>query len=187
MGKARILVAGTAALALIAFIVGCGGDSSTGEPASKPDRIYPWVHGATREFLIDGGDNAVQTFGPEASDAEREKASRVIQIWMRARVAEDWKTDCRYLSTFYVQRLVKDASGVTQGKATSCTQALEYFGDNASGTSGNTLTGPIASLLVRGKRAYAQWHGPEEDWVLPLRKEDGQWKVDIAAPLERTK
>jgi hypothetical protein len=186
MGKAGTLVAGLM-VALVVLTAGCGSGSSTDESASEPDRIYPWVHGTTREFLIDGGDNAVQTFGSEASDAEREEASRVIQVWMRARVAEDWKTDCQYLSALYVQLLVKDAKQVTQGKVTNCIQALEYFGDDASGTSGNTLMGPIDSLLVRGKRAYAQWHGPEEDWVLPMRRESGQWRVDIAGPVARTK
>jgi hypothetical protein len=184
MGKAG--VAWGIAMLLLSVLYGCGGSSGDGGTGTEPERIYPWVQGPSREFLIPDGDNAVQTFGPEASAADREAASRVIHAWMRARVAEDWGADCSFFSEPYIRALVKDANTVSNGKVTNCPQALDYFGEQASGTSGNTLMGPIDSLLVRGNRAFAQWHGPEEDWILPLRKEGGQWKVDIASPLERT-
>jgi hypothetical protein len=184
MGKGGSSAGLFALLLLVVLAGGCG--SSGDEAETAPQRIYPRVHGPSREFLIPGGDNIVQFFGREAP-AERKEASRVIHAWMRARVAEDWKADCRYLSAVYSRSLVNDARQVSQGKATSCPQALEFFGHEASGTSGNTLTGPIDSFRVRGVRAYAQWHGPEEDWILPLRNEAGQWKIEAASPLGRTK
>lgn len=178
-------------IALVVLAVGCGGDASTGGGTDgtdgEPERLYPSVHGPSREFLIPDGDNLVQAFGDEASPGERAKASQVVQAWMRARVAEDWAEDCKYFSRVYSTALVKDANEVTEGRVKSCPAALDYFGPDASGTSGNTLTGPIDSLRVKGARAYAQWHGPEEDWVLSMRIEGGVWKVDIAGPLERTK
>jgi hypothetical protein len=191
MGKAgRWFVVCLAILAIALLAAGCGGDSGTGsgETAAKPKRLYPRVHGPSREFLIPGGDNLVQFFGHEATPAEREAASRVIHLWMRARVSEDWVSDCKYLSRFYKRVIVKDGRSVTNGKATTCPQALEFFGDNASGTSGNTLTGPIDSLRIRGLRGYAQYHGPNGiDWILPVRVEGGRFWVDIASPLERTR
>jgi hypothetical protein len=175
-------------LVLLVFAGGCGGESETSSGETEAKRLYPRVHGPSREFLIPGGDNIVQFFGREASPAERERASRVIHAWMRARVAKDWATDCRYLAQVYANELISDSTQVSGGKATDCPQALKFFGTDASGTSGNTLTGPIDSLRVRGLRAYAQWHGPAEiDWILPLRKENSQWKVASASPLERTK
>jgi hypothetical protein len=186
MGKAGRLV-GVIALLLLAFS-GCGSDSDTGGDGTEPTVMYPRVHGPSREFLLADGDNAVQFFGKEATPAVRENASRVIHAWMRARVAEDWKADCRYLSAQYTKTLVEDANSVSGGKATNCVQTLAYFGDEASGTSGNTLTGPIDSLRFRGNRAFAQWHGPHQiDWVLPMRIEDGVWKVESASPIERNK
>jgi hypothetical protein len=188
---------GLALLALAVVAVGCGSDSSTaGSEETAGDEkevLYPRIKGPAREFIIPGGDNQVQFFGPEATPAEREKASKVIHAWMKARVAEDWRLDCKYLSRYYIKILVADANGVSEGKVKNCPQALEYFGDAASGTSGNTLTGPIDSLLIRKTReggiseleAFAQWHGPERDWVLPLRREEGIWRVDIASPLDR--
>jgi hypothetical protein len=176
-------------LALAASAIGCGGDSSSGaETESKPQRLYPRLHGPSREFLLPGGDNVVQFFGQEAPAAEREDVSRVIHAWMRARVAKDWAEDCKYLSRVYSRAIVNDARSVSEGKATNCPQALAFFGPQASGTSGNTLTGPIDSLRVRGVKAFAQWHGPNQiDWILPLRNEDGTWKVESASPAERTK
>jgi hypothetical protein len=182
-------IAGGAVLSLLLLAVaGCGDDSSSGAAGeTKPERLYPRVHGPSREFLIPGGDNIVQFFGQEASPAEREAASRVIHSWMKARVAKDWAADCKHLSHIYARSLMRDARQVSGGKAQTCPEALAFFGADASGTSGNTLTGPIDSLRVRGRRAYAQWHGPEEDWILPLRKENGIWGVESASPLARTK
>ena len=174
-------------LGLAILVLGCGDDASTGAEATKPERLYPRVHGPSREFLIPGGDNIVQFFGQEASPAEREAASKAVHAWMKARVAKDWSEDCKYLSRAYIKEITNDARFVSKGKATNCPQALAFFGPEASGTSGNTLTGPIDSLRVRAHRAYAQWHGPEEDWILPMREEGGEWKVENATPLERTK
>ena len=180
-------------IALIVLAVGCGDGASSGAEASdetsgKSERPYPSVHGPGREFLIPGGDNLVQTFGDEASSGERARASQVIQAWMKVRVAKNWATDCKYLSRGYSKALVKDAHEVSKGKVTNCPQALDYFGPDASGTSGNTLTGPIDSLRVKGPRAFAQWHGPQQiDWVLPMRIEGETWKVESASPIERTK
>jgi len=188
MGKLGGLAGGLLLIALVILAIGCGDDSSTGtDTESKPRRLYPRVHGPSREFLIPGGDNIVQFFGQETSPAEREAASRVVHAWMKARVAKDWAEDCKYLSHIYARTLMSDAFRVSEGKAKTCPQTLAFFGSQASGTSGNTLTGPIDSLRMRGLRAYAQWHGPEEDWILPMRKEDGRWKVESASPLERTK
>jgi hypothetical protein len=191
MGEKVKLWWGIALLALIVLPTGCGQDSSAGAQeetaAAKEQKWEPRVSGPSRGFLIRGGDNAIEFFGHEATPAERERASRVIHAWMRARVAKDWARDCKYLSRIYSRRLANDARGVTHGKATTCTQALRFFGDEASGTSGNTLTGPIDSLRVRGVRAFAQWHGPHRiDWILPLRNENGSWKVEAASPIERT-
>jgi hypothetical protein len=193
--KGRLLCLALLATAVVA--IGCGDDASTGaglEETTSEERLYPKITGPTREFLVEGGDNIVQTYGEEASAAEREKASRVIHAWMEARVAKDWATDCKYFGKEYRENLVEDANGVTKGRVKDCPSALEFFGAAASGTSGNTLTGPIDSLRVREAvegsgelNAFAQWHGPEHDWILPLTRENGVWRVTSASPLDRNK
>ncbi|HET8955954.1 MAG TPA: hypothetical protein VFN18_09885 [Solirubrobacterales bacterium] len=187
MGKAGGLAGVLAVVVVLGLLAGCGGGTETTSGETTPKRPYPRLHGPSREFLIPGGDNVVQFFGQEAPE-EREEVSRIIHAWMKARVAKEWAKDCKYLSKVYIRPLVKDAQLVSKGKATNCPQALAFFGPGASGTSGNTLTGPIDSLRVRGVRAFAQWHGPHQiDWVLPLRNEDGTWKIESASPVERTK
>src|SRR3954453_4022659 len=143
-------------LALLVTATGCGGDSSTGETTEKKDVFYPWVHGPLREFLVRGGGNLIRYYGREATAGYRETTSRMIHQWMRARAAEDWVADCSYFSRTYRKTLVSDAYGVTDGKVTSCPDALDFFGENASGDGVNTLTGPIDSLRVKGKIGYAQ-------------------------------
>lgn len=188
-------------LVLFAFVLGamgCGEDESTGsspEESADGKPIYPWVTGAAREFIVPGGDNLVQSFGDEGTAAEREEASEVIHFWMKARVAEDWPTLCSYMSRDYVKYLVGDAHTVSEGKVKTCPAALAFFGDKAVGAYGNVLTGPIDSLRVKRPEdveteweAWAQWHGPNgNDWVVPVKRNGGVWRVASASPVERLK
>jgi hypothetical protein len=191
MGEIRklLLLLGLAACGLGA-VAGCGGAEATGEPetAAKQERLYPWLEGPSREFLIRGGDNAIQTFGREATKAEREQASEVIQAWMKARAAQDWAKDCSYFSRKYIRILVaEDAVQVSKGRVKNCPQALAYFGHLASGTYKDNLTGPIDSLRVGEGHGYAQYHGNDgRDWVISVDREKGKWWVSIAAPIGRS-
>ena len=183
------------ALALLALALsGCGGGSGgPTEAAETESRLFPWIKGPTRQFLVPGGDNVVQTFGKEGTKAEREQASQVIEAWMRARAAQDWKKDCSYFSRLYRREITKDAHGVTDGKVKNCPQALAYFGHEASGDYVDNLDGPIVSLRVgvfKGQRhlGWAQYHGNDgKDWIVPMNKEAGRWKVGIATPIDRNK
>jgi hypothetical protein len=180
---------------LLVALGGCGGGSSDStEVAEKNEaRLYPWIKGPTREFLEPGGDNVVQTFGQEGTKAEREQASETINAWMRARAIQDWKKDCSYFSRAYWINITEDAHSVTDGKVKNCPQALAYFKHEASGDYVNNLSGPIISLRVgvfntQKKQGYAQYHGNDGmDWVVPVEKENGLWKVSIASPIERNK
>jgi|SRR5690348_3239901 len=173
---------------LTALASGCGGGSNSAAETTTRHRLYPWLKGPTREFLIRGDDNSVQIFGREATKAEREQASRVIQAWMKARASQNWKKDCSYLSRRYIHSLVpEDAEQVTHGRIKTCPQALAYFGHEASGSYKNNLTGPIDSLRVEEGRGYAQYHGNDgHDWILNVELENGRWLVAIASPIGRS-
>ena len=187
------------ALALVlALAAGCGSsDSSTvADTAAKP-RLYPWLKGPTREFLVPGGDNVVQVFGEEGTAKERAEATAVISAWLRAREAKDWVKDCSYFSRDYAKLIAEDAHSVTSGEVKeTCPAALAFFKGKASGNFVNTLTGAIDSLRVgegQGvagkmleKTAYAQYHGNDgKDWIVPLEFEGGEWNVAKASPLNR--
>jgi hypothetical protein len=182
-----LLACTTAALALL---VGCGGGDST-TSASKEKTvdwsIYP--PGPTRQFIVPGGDNAVQTFGWEGTPAERKQVSETIAAWMRARAVQDWAKDCSYFSSGYTKNITTDAHGVTNGRVKSCPEALAYFKHEASGDYVNNFKGTsVASLRVGEGHGYAQYHGNDgKDWIVPVEKNDGEWKVAIATPIDRLK
>lgn len=188
-----ILAAG---LCLGAMLGGCG-SGTTGDTTANGSRPYPWLKGPSREFLVPGGDNVVQTFGEEGTPGERAAASALIASWLSARAATNWKADCSYFSRGYARLLAADASNVTNGRTGGCPEALAFFGPNASGNYVNTLDGPIDSLRVGegqrvggefGEMAFAQYHGTDgRDWVVPLEREGGEWKVAKAAPIDRLK
>jgi hypothetical protein len=191
MGEIKKLLLLLALLALGAgAAVGCGGDEATGgqETAVKQERLYPWLKGPSREFLIRGGDNAVQTFGREATKAEREQASYIIHAWMRARAAQDWARDCSYFSKQQIHQLITtDAMVVSHGKVKNCAQGLAFFGHKASGSYKNTLAGPIDSLRVNGAQGFAQYHGNDgHDWVVTLEREGGKWWIAASSPVGRS-
>lgn len=177
-----------AMLSLALALTACGGGSDTGEAETSPERIYPWVEGPTRGFLVAGGDNAVQLFGHEATEGERTQASKLVGRWMRARAAKDHAEECVYLARAFASDLVGDAANVSEGKVKTCPQALAYFGTSAGGVNhfDDTTTGPIDSLRVEGGQAYAQYHGNDgHDYIVPMAREDGKWKVSTAAPFDR--
>jgi hypothetical protein len=194
MGGGPILRSAYVFILLVVVLSGCGGGSGGSTEAAETEaRLYPWLKGPTRQFLEPGGDNIVQTFGKEASKAEREQASETIEAWMRARAAQDWKKDCSYFGPGYRENITSDAHGVTQGKVKNCPQALAYFKHKASGTYINNLTGPVDSLRVgvykeQLNQGYAQYHGNDgKDWIVPVERVNGQWKVGIASPINRNR
>ena len=186
MGDAWRIAVALVTLALGSLAAGCGG--SGGDTGTGEDRIYPWLEGPSREFLEPGGDNVVQTFGREATKAERVKTTAVLADYMRARAAKDFETECSYFSRRYIVALVdRDATRVSGGKVTTCPGALRYFGSAASGNYKNTLGDlPIVSLRLGKRRGYAQYHGNDgRDWVIPVDLENGSWLPSRAEPFER--
>jgi hypothetical protein len=191
MGEIRMFSVLLALMACCAAIAaGCGDNEATseGEAGAKQERLYPWLKGPSRDFLIRDGDNVVQTFGREATKAERDQANAVIQAWMKARATQDWVKDCSYFSREYIHIMVEtDAVSVSKGKVKNCPQALAFFGHQASGDYKNTLTGPIDSLRVGEGHGYAQYHGNDgHDWVIPVERESGKWWVSNGTPVGRS-
>jgi len=170
----------------MAITSGCAGSDSTAADRTTNRQEPTQTSGPSREFVIPGGDNTIQYFGREGTPAEREEASKVVVAWDKARADRNWPTDCQLLSQSYIDTVVTDAKATSKGKATNCVQSLTFFGAIASGRSTPTTTGPIDSLRVSQGTGYAQYHGRKGvDWIVPLEKEDGGWKVAVTAPVNR--
>jgi hypothetical protein len=194
-GLRRQAFPAVALILLAVAAVGCGGGDSTSSSGSTEETVdwslYP--PGPTRQFIVPGKDNAVQTFGWEASAAEREEATREIAAWMRARAAKDLEKYCSYFSREYLRTFVKDAHRVSDGKVKTCPEAVPFFerkyGEEVAGDYRNTFgDGPVVSFRVNNTHGYAQYHGNDgRDWVVPMGKEDGEWKIANGTPFERFK
>jgi hypothetical protein len=191
MGElSRLPLAAVSVAVMVA--AGCGGGGDSPAVSGTGEKTVDWSmypKGPTRQFIVPGGDNAVQTFGREASPAERRQATATISAWMRARAARDWAKDCSYFSSAYSEELAEDAHRVSEGKVKTCAEALAFFKQQASGNFVNTFgSGPVVSLRIGEGHGYAQYHGNDgRDWVVGVSKDDGEWKVAIAAPLDRLK
>ncbi|MGB7684773.1 MAG: hypothetical protein WBL45_03230 [Solirubrobacterales bacterium] len=178
MGSNRAIV-GVSFVALMAavFAVGCGGSgsNSSSEPGSELSSA------PSTEFVGKGQNGRLATLGKVADDEEREAASRVIEESLQAREAGDWEAQCSSLATVTVKQLEK--SGTVLGTQPGCAKTLEMQAEPAPpGALANTMTGPIDVLRTFGdERGLAFYHGPEnKDYVIPVKKEGGEWKVEAA-------
>jgi hypothetical protein len=180
-----------AVCALLALLAGCGGGGDSTSSSSK-EKTVDWSEyppGPTRQFIVPGGDNAVQTFGREATPAERKQVTKVAQAWLRARAAKNWAKDCRYLATSSVKYAESSASYMAQHKVSGCTKALGVMAVKGQKVSLKyNMAGGVVSLRLGEGHGYAQYHGNDgHDWVIPVIRENGVWKITTFDPLDRMK
>jgi hypothetical protein len=178
-----------AACALLFLLVGCGGGSTTSASKEKTVDWSEYPPGPTRQFIVPGGDNVVQTFGREATPAEREKVSSDVQAWLRARAARNWAKDCSYLVASSVKYAESSASYMAQHKVSSCDKALAVIAAKVQSASRTyNMAGGVVSLRLGEGHGYAQYHGNDgRDWVVPVIREDGEWKIAALDPIDRLK
>jgi hypothetical protein len=136
---------------------------------------------ATSEFsATTTGGQELLAFGAEASEAEREDASRVLEENLEARAAADFAKQCSTLRARLVEEVVEQLGkgGVSNP---TCREALNRFAQPLSGSAAmraDQLDGHITVLLQEGNVAYALFHGNDnKDYAMPLVNEGGQWKV----------
>jgi hypothetical protein len=179
-----------AVVVLLVFACGCGGNSGEStDPVDTTTEKSARTTDLSKEagnFRGPDGENTQAVFGHEASGAERARASRVIEGWLRARATTDWAADCSYFSRRYRHALVaEDATQVSDGEVQTCAQALDFFGSAASGDYRNTLSGSIDRFRVGGGLGIALYHGNDgNNWAVLMDREAGKWWVAVAAPQE---
>ena len=170
-GTLRIAVLTVALTALAIVIAGCGGGGSGGSSSTEASGE------ASAQFKATKANKQILNFGEEASDAEREAASSVLESNLRTREAADFASQCLTLNLKAIEAVVKPP----KGKPSECAAALKKLAEPLKGTEEvrkDTLDGPITALRVKGKSGYALYHGNDgKDYAMSMEKEGGEWKV----------
>ncbi len=162
---------------LIIAIAGCGSGSSTTDASAAS------TGGSPSEFTKPGSQaNKYANFGGEGSDQQREAASVVLKTNFEAREKANFKAQCASLSKAAVKHVEEE--DLKLGGAKGCVAAVKLAAEPLSASKEarhNTLSGPIAVLRIKGKGAYALFHGNDKkDYAIPMELEGGSWKVGPA-------
>ncbi len=176
------------AMLLMALVGGCGGGSSSSSSSadtasssgdsSSSGSLTQSETGASAEFIRPGKKNAIAEFGEEAEAAEREEASTALEENLQARAAGDWATQCATLTAATVKLVERRAPALTTGGCPAGLEALAQPVARSKPLRASNMTGPISVLRVEGNKGFALYHGTNEtDYTMPMRKEDGEWKV----------
>lgn len=124
------------------------------------------------------GDNSIQTYGLEASSAERARASAAVRAYLNARAAENWARACSYLAA----KPLAEQRQLAQGA--SCAKAMEALTARApsSALAGEARIEAL-SFRVGRKYAFLIYRRPEgKVYAMPLLREGGKWKLGLLTP-----
>jgi hypothetical protein len=124
------------------------------------------------------GDNSIQTWGLEASSAQRAQASATVQSYLNARAAGEWGRVCSHLATKPRREQGQYAGGV------SCAKAMASFAAHAQ-TSVLQEEADINVLSFRVGHGYAFliYHRPgDKVYAAVLTREGGTWKIVSVTP-----
>jgi hypothetical protein len=174
------LIAVAIAVAAAATFAGCGSSSSGGTSTAEAE--------PSAQFRVKGGGKEqTADFGSEASEAEREAASAVLEENLEARAKEDWAGQCASLAAPVV-KVIKQNATFLPGKVT-CARQLEQ---EASGVPksylADTLEGHIDAFRVKGNEGFALFHGSDGfDYAMEMTKEGGEWKVNSLTTIKMGK
>lgn len=203
-GGSRYVIAGLAAVLLVLCLTSCGGDQDASGSSAADERpaagrqetesvagtdktttttTGKGPHGA-EVFLNENGSSKVTEFGVEASAAERQAAAEAVGGYIEGGAAERWSQQCRYLSRSILEPLEVAAAEAGQGED-SCAEILEAIAERTPASRRvDNMASAVGSLRVQGNRGYALYRGTDgSDYVIPVSREDGQWKVAAQTPL----
>lgn len=163
-----------------------GSPTQSGEPSSEP-HFTPHHHhdsaGGSKQFVQKGGDNSVQKYGSEDSGSEFNEAATALHTYLDARAAGAWGAACDALAHAMVEQLVGQLGGATGGKST-CAEVLASFDSGIPAAARREgAEANVAALRTKGNIGFLLFKGPRnEPFFIPMRREDGHWKVGAVGP-----
>lgn len=131
-------------------------------------------------FEVKGGDNSIQEFGAEASEAEFQQAASALHGYLDARAAGAWSAACSYLLPDVSVSLAE--LGGEEGR--SCPKALASLSAGISPADlREAAEVEVAALRTEGDHGFLLVHGAAGvDYFMPMAGEGGDWKVAAIAP-----
>lgn len=143
---------------------------------------------------VKGGDDSVQTYGTEASQAARTEAAIALQGYLNARSQEDWAMACSGLAQRPKEELEK-LTGRAQQQGEDLGGCAGVMAALLKGTPQAQLReeARITEVLsfrgggeVHGDPSYLIFKGPPGQtlYSMPMYLEAGGWKVGLAQPSE---
>ena len=174
---------GTVVVVLLACLAGCGGGSdtsTTGSSTAEKETAGTRSKDVSAQFLKkDGSNKYFVEYGDEASVAEREAAGAVLAKSLEAREDKDFATQCATLTMKQIKELA--IGEVNADPRALCPKKLDEYARPyaaSKATREDTFKPPLVALRVKGKTAYALFHGTNgTNYAFRMEKEDGQWKV----------
>lgn len=156
------------------------GGAGGGDPAAKQ---HDDSGGGSAQYRVKGGDNSVQDFGSEASEAELDAAAAALHGFFDARVRGDWETACSYLAGDVVESLKRLAGSSEEAQGEDCVGTLETLAEGVPQSAfEQAAVADVGSLRVEGERAFVLYRGSRGVvFAMPMQNQDGGWKVGAFA------
>ncbi len=160
---------------------GLGGGASSG-PSKDP---VPALEGErSHSFSHVGGDNSIQEYGSEGTSADRADATEAVLALFRAMESGDWAEVCaNYLSAANLEQIKVLAEKSKEGAGKGCAELIGGFTQDIPGRSPDSPKDAVASMRIEDGVGFAIYRGRDDKgYAIPLKLEDGVWKLTALAP-----
>lgn len=160
------------------------GKSSKGGEGSGSSKSGSGSSSSPEDLKTPGGDNSIQNLGHEASDAEREAASDVLEAYLQARESGDQETACANMAKIGIEQLEDLSAAVPEAKGKGCVAIFVAIDKRTPKAAlANPMAGPVGSLRIQGGLVYALFRGKNGSTYAIRMAKEGTWGVAALAAL----
>jgi hypothetical protein len=159
-----------------------GGGGNGAGPGTPASGFHPKHHedsgGGSAQFKVKGGDNSVQEFGSEASEAELQAAATALHGFLDARAERNWAAACGYLA-----KSARDSLSPAVARAESaesCAAVMAALSGNVpTATLREAANANVGALRTEGDHAFLIYRAPPEGtiYAMPMSRQGDNWKV----------
>ena len=157
------------------------------EEREEASKFVPKKHtstgGGAAQFRVKEGDNSIQEYGEEVTDAEFEEAATVLHNYFDAMAAGNWAAACASFSESMVKSLETLGERMTN-EPSGCAGVLGTMEDPLLDAPIQAEADSIDAISLRAEddTGFLIYRGLEENvYVILMKKDDGHWKVGALA------